>query len=538
MTTPDEFRSLLAAPAGARIEFKTAATRYDFTELLQYIVAIANEGGGKILLGVTDKRPRTVVGTEAFPEPGQSEAVIEQKLAHRVPIEEYRHEDKRVLIVHVPARLPGSAWDYDGKYLRRSGDALAAMTDRDLRSIFAEVAPDFSAEICSGAAINDLNPEAIATFRERWAQRSDNPRIRALNDEQVLLDCGLVTSSGVTFAALILLGKAEALNRHLPHAEIIFEYRSQEAAGPAQDRVEFRQGFLLYQDKLWDHINLRNDRQSYQDGFFRTEISTFDELVVREAVLNALCHRDYRLGGSIIVRQYARRLEIVSPGGFPAGITIQNILDQQAPRNYRLADACLRYGLVERAGQGVNLMFERSIRQSKALPDYRRSSEHLVFLTLEGTLINPAFLRFLERVGLEKLQGFSTEDFLVLNLLKDDMLAPPALAARLPKLLELGVVERVGKGRGARYLLSRSLYASMGQTGVYTRRRGLDHNTNMELLYRHIVDSATSGVPLRELKQVLPSASLREIQSMLQELKSAGRIRVEGISRGAHWFPS
>lgn len=71
MTTAADFKSILEAAEGSRLEFKEAKNRYDFDELLHYCVALANEGGGKIVLGVTDKRPRHVVGTQAFLEPGR-----------------------------------------------------------------------------------------------------------------------------------------------------------------------------------------------------------------------------------------------------------------------------------------------------------------------------------------------------------------------------------------------------------------------------------------------------------------------------------
>lgn len=93
------------------------------------------------------------------------------------------------------------------------------------------------------------------------------------------------------------------------------------------------------------------------------DVPTFDEVQVREALLNAVAHHDYRLGGSVFVRQFAQRLEVVSPGGFPPGITMANALDRQSPRNRRLAEALARCGLIERSGQGMNLMFERAIRQ-------------------------------------------------------------------------------------------------------------------------------------------------------------------------------
>ena len=185
-------------------------------------------------------------------------------------------------------------------------------------------------------------PDAIAVFRERWAQKSRDPRKLQWSDAETLNNAELVIDGQLTYAALILFGSRSALGRCLAQAEVVFEYRSSNASGPAADREDYREGFFAWQDKLWEKINLRNDKQSYQDGLFRMDLLTFDEVPVREALLNAIAHRDYRLGGSVFVRQYPQRLEFVSPGGFPPGITSTNILNQQNPRNRRLAEALAR----------------------------------------------------------------------------------------------------------------------------------------------------------------------------------------------------
>jgi ATP-dependent DNA helicase RecG len=153
------------------------------------------------------------------------------------------------------------------------------------------------------------------------------------------------------------------------------------------------QDFFFYHDRLWNEINSRNDRQSFQEGLFRTDVLTFDEESVRESVLNAVAHRDYRHGGSVFVRQYPKRLEVISPGGFPAGITPENILDGQNPRNRRLAEALAKCGLIERSGQGVNLMFENAVRQGKALPSFVGTTADEVRLTLEGAVQHPDMIR-------------------------------------------------------------------------------------------------------------------------------------------------
>lgn len=538
MTTPAEFEALLSEPEGRRLEFKAARNRYDFDELVRYVVAIANEGGGTIVLGVSDSRPRRVLGTRAFPEPGRTEGGIFERLGRRVSVETLEYTGHRILLVHVPPRLPGEAWHERGTYWMRAGESLVPMPDDELRLIHAESAPDFSADPLDDLSLEELDPDAIQEFRRRWALREGNARIETWSAEELLQNAEMMVGGRLTRAALLLLGTEAAVRRRLPQAEIVFEYRSSEAAGPPQDRAEFQAGFLLTQDRLWEALSRRNDRQSYQDGLFRAEVPTFDEAVVREAVLNAFCHREYRLGGSLFVRQYPRRLEVISPGGFPPGVTRENILDQQNPRNRRLADALRRCGLVERAGQGVNLMFERSVRQSKPLPEYREAGPHAVHLVVHGNVTNPAFLGFIERVGEERLASFDTRDLLILHRLQANEPVPEELRARLPRLLEIGVVESVGRGRGARYLLSRRFYSAMGQRGVHTRRRGLGREEHKALILRHLREHGRQeGVALGELQEVLPSRSRHQLNQMLSELRDEGLVRLEGQRRWARWFP-
>jgi len=531
-TSREHLQHWLEESGGIHLEFKQARNHFHFDKLVEYCVALANEGGGKIVLGVTDRRPRSIVGTSAFAEPGRTEAGLHQRLNHRVSIEEMRIETKRVLIVHVPARLPGTAWQIDGRYLKRAGDELRALSESELRMIFAEAGPDFSGLLCPAATLSDLSPAAIGDFRNRWAKRQAHIRPSGWDDEQTLRDAELLVDGIPTYAAMILFGTKAALDRLLPQAEIVFEYRPSEASGAAASRIEFRGGFFLLYDELWNAINLRNDRQSYQEGLFRVELPTFDEVPVREALLNAVAHRDYRLGSSVFVRQYPRRLEIVSPGGLPAGVTPENILDQQNPRNRRLAEALGRCGLIERSGQGMNLMFETAIRQGKPLPSFAGTAAHETRLTLEGGVESPAFVRYMERLGEKILGAFSTNDFLALDYIHREISLPEHLKARVPGLVAVGAIESIGRGRGSRYLLSQALYAAIGQRGVGTRKRGLDNETKKALLEKHLRNQGEAGAPLSELQQVLPADSRQAVQRLLNELRLEKRIELRGSVGG------
>jgi ATP-dependent DNA helicase RecG len=534
-TSREQLQIWLEAPEGTNLEFKEARNNFHFDTLVDYCVALANEGGGKIILGATDRRPRSIVGTQAFAEPGRTEAGLHERLSHRIPVEELIVEEGRLLIVHVPARLAGTAWQINGRYLKRAGDELAPLDGSELRAIFAEAGPDFSAETCPGATLADLDSSAIAGFRERWAQKSRDERKRSWTDIETLVNAELMVDGQVTIAALILFGTRTALGRYLAQAELVFEYRSSEASGPAADREEYREGFFLWQEAIWKKIDLRNDRQSYQDGLFRMDLPTFDEVAVREALLNAVAHRDYRDGGSVFVRQFPQRLEIVSPGGFPPGITPSNVLDQQKPRNRRLAEALAKCGLIERSGQGMNLMFERAIRQGKPLPSFEGTSPSQVRLTLEGMVKSAAFVRFMERLGEETLRSFGTYDFLALDSLHREEPLSDLMRSRLPRLIDSGAVEMIGRGKGTRYILSQRFYAALGSKGVYTRKRGLDHETNKALLEQHLRRQGELGSPLSELRQVLPALAESAIQSLLGELRSEGRVELRGLRRWAKW---
>jgi ATP-dependent DNA helicase RecG len=283
-------------------------------------------------------------------------------------------------------------------------------------------------------------------------------------------------------------------------------------------------------------VNQRNDRQHYRDGLFVFDIPTFNEDVVREALLNAVSHRDYRLPGSVFIRQFPTRLEIISPGGFPEGITPENCLYKQAPRNRTIAEALERCGLVERSGQGFDKMFSLCIREAKPLPGFSGTDPYQVCLKLDGAIQDPAFIKFLEKVGAETARSFYVDDLLVLNLLRQEKPVPDNLAPRLQNLRDAGVLELLSRGRGARYILSQKFYDFSGKKGAYTRKRGLDRETNKELIIRHLKHHKKGTI--KEFEEVLPTLKRTQIHTLLMELKAENRIVHHGGRKLGHWKPA
>jgi len=535
--TQQELDDLILVKEDEHVEFKEAKSGFRQNSLFEYGVALANEGGGQLVLGVTNRRPRRVVGTSAFENIEATKHNLLDALRLRVEIEEIAHSQGRVLVFTFPSRPIGMPLHLDGKYLMRSGESLVAMSADQLQRIFVEAGPDFSVEICSTASVADLEAEAIEVFRQRWFKKSGNPAIQSVRLEQLLEDSELALDGRVTYAALILMGSRKALGRYLPQAELILEYRASEDQIEASQRFEFRQGFLNYHDDLWAQINARNEVTSIRDGLFRREIPAFNEDAVREAVLNAICHRDYRLGGSIFVRQFPRRLEISSPGGLPSGITPDNILRKQSPRNRRLAEACSKCGLVERSGQGMDRIFDASLREGKGLPDFSGTDDHEVVLTMRGEVIDKSFIALLDLAEKHDIV-LNVHHLVVLDIIRQNQAPPPKAARLIEHLVNIGLVEHVGKGKLSRLILSRGMYRYLGEPGSYTRYTGLDREEKKALILKHIKLAESRGASLSEFRQVLPQLTNDQVRHLVYELAEEGEVSVVGRAKNARWFVS
>lgn len=183
-------------------------------------------------------------------------------------------------------------------------------------------------------------------------------------------------------------------------------------------------------------------------------------------------------------------------------------------------------------------MFKETICQGKSLPNFSYTDETQVFLTLPGDIQDAHFLRFLEKVGQERLKEFSIEDFLILDLVHREESIPVKWQPNVKRLLSAGIIEKFSRGRGVRYLFSRKYYDFIGKSGTYTHKRGLDRETHKELLLKHIVAHKQIGSRLQELMQVLPMLSKDQVQTLIKALKHQGAIFNQGTTRSALWYPT
>ena len=477
MTTIDEFNKLLQGHEDVNLEFKSAENSFSANkDLPDYCAAISNEGGGKLILGVApDHR---IIGTRAFQNThNKLSNELLQKLRIRIDVEELKYPEGRILIFHIPPHPQGQPIKSTGKYKypMRAGESLVEMDNATLKRILNETEADFSSQIITDLSLVDMDDQAMDNFKKLWAKKAQRDDYLSYSNKKTLRSIGLLSEKGLNYASLILFGRKEKIDELVPGSEIIFEWRQDSKKIPYDYRKNWREPFFKIYNDIWETINARNIRFPFQEGLFQREIYAFSEKPVREAVLNAVAHRDYTIHNrSVFIKASPEEFLIESPGGFPYGITIENILRETYWRNRRIAETLEKAGLVERSGQGMDDIFESTIKEGKGLPDLSGSDDFSVRLGIPAKVKDKNFIMFIEKITREKQIILSFDEIYELEKIREHQ--PVTEIEYRKKFLDIGIIERVGKTSGAKYILSHKYYAHEGKIGEHTRLSGLERD--------------------------------------------------------------
>ncbi len=508
------------------IEFKLAERKFSFDSgkksLCGYIVALANEGGGRLVFGVTDKKPRIVRGTNAFKNTDKLEKSLYHKLKRRITVSKLSVNGKRVLIIDIPSRPIGEALELEGQYLMRVRDALVPMSPDKLKEINNEAVSDFSSKTLPNAVYDDLTPDAIKELRRLLTNSNRVEKdLTKQADKQMLQDLGLIDGDKITVAALVLLGSSVTLKKFIPNSEIRYGYKSNKKEIRNQESVIYTNGYLSYYNKLWEKIDSRNLVLHIPQGLLVKEKKVFNEETVREAVNNAIIHRDYSEHEPIILIQSPYILNITSPGGLPHGVTLENIASTTKTRNKLIADVLYKCEFVEQFGNGVNLMIKNQLSLGKNPPNYSKTDKYRVILSLDGNIKDIEFAKYVLKVA-TKLEIFlnDTELLLLYDIREGKKVENNKI---LEELSRAGIVEHLGSNK---FILSKRYYAAINRKGVYTRRRGLDKETNKELIIRHLKHYKKGY--MKDFLDALKNVPKSTINSYLTELKKDGIIKLIG----------
>ena len=502
--------------------------------ILGYVVALCNEGGGRMVIGMKDAYPHEVVGTRQNENAlGDLEGNIYRDLGIRTEVYELYEDEAnktgRVVVIEVPSRPTGKAFRFEDVPLMRVGEDLHPMDDKTYLSIIQESEPDFSEQICEGAKLKDLDPKAIKVMKEKYAKRQNNPSFVSLDDRQALSDLKLIDGDHVTNAAVLLVGKESFINKRFPQAKVMLEYRNTEAQIHFDNRLEFGQPFFILIDKLWDAINLRNGSVPIREGSYIFGIPFFNEDVIREVANNAFAHRNYRINSEIVVKQYPMKLIVVNAGGFPKGVTIDNLLTTPSiPRNRLLADILAKTGIGERSGQGMDKIFLNTLSEGKPEPDYSESDDFNVTAILSANVKDKAFAMFVQGIqqSLPEDKKLTVFDVMTLCEVRDGK-KPLSNKQIAQKLEQMGFLEKRGKTNAVHYILPRRYYELAGDTAAYSLATDWDIDQVWAVIRPYL--QKYGKAKRADLDKVIGNhISEKQMRRYLDELREKGLIETEG----------
>lgn len=508
--------------------------------IIGYVTAFANEGGGHLVLGIHDAFPHKVVGTtQCSNATGKLEQDIYRETKIRITVTELFDENKkRVLVISIPSRPAGKVYKFEDVALMRVGEELLPMSEEQYLKIIQEQEPDFSEKFCDGLFFDDLDSNAILKLKEAYSKKQDNPQFLTLTNEQALQDLSLVHQNKITYAALILVGKETAIKKIIPQAAINLEYRNTLTQINFDNRQIFSEPYFLSIEKLWDAINQRNGKVPVQQGPFIFDIPFFNKEVIREAVNNAVAHRDYRKSSEVVIKQFPNELHITNPGGFPFGVNLQNLLTvNSTPRNRLLSDVLAKTGVVERSGQGIDKIFYQSISEAKPEPDYTKSDDFQVELRLSGIVEDKAFALFIRQIQTNRKddEKLSVQEIISLNRIRKGENKNDLNATILKKMEKEGLIERVGKTNSQKIILSKEYFVFTGKQGEYTAEKPVDAYHIGMMVMNHINEFGKGK--MGEFETLLSKFMTRaQIKYTVTKLVEQGMLDKKGEGRGTEYF--
>ncbi|WP_324670315.1 ATP-binding protein [Geochorda subterranea] len=560
--TPERLRALIRSGETNAVEFKGERRGpLSDRDLVEAVVCLANRPGtehGWLLVGVEDDgeitglRPRQ---RGRWPDPVQVQALIANltrpSLACRVEIVDVG--GRKVMAVEVPpvATPVGTA---DGKYLRRGmtrdgRPECVPFHYHEMQSLQATRGVlDYSALVIPEATWDDLDPLEFERFRRsiRESGRGD-ASLLTLSDVDLAKALGAVEANhkvrGIRLLGLLLFGREDVLRRYMPTHEVAFQVLE---GTLVKVNDFFRWPLLRVMEELVARFQARNAEQEVSIGLLRIGVPDYPLRAFREGLANALVHRDYTRLGAVHVQWHPDRIEISNPGGFPDGVRLDNLLvTPPRPRNPLLADAFKRAGIVERTARGVDTIFYEQLRNGRPAPSYQRSTETDVVLVLPGGQANLAFVRLVieeDRAG----RPLGLDELLILNELWLERRITTSEAVRLTqksqtevravleRLVESGLIEARGEGRGRSYHLSAKTYRRLGEAAAYVRQRGFEpiQQEQMVLQFVRSHGRVTRG-QVMELCRIGPSQATR----LLRKMTESGRLVRHGTGKGAWYAP-
>jgi ATP-dependent DNA helicase RecG len=448
---------MLKNKPGQRLIFLPVA---EVEPLAECLVALANGDGGMIVLGLdSNGRPTDSIWEE------EAEGALREALrlchppvpTHWQPVE----TPSGVLIgIEVPRSPDLHALD-DGRVLVRQGEYNRPLSGHEVRDLAAgKNSADFEMEVVPGAQPDDLDPDIIRDYLD---QRQARGAPRVLDVPQMLWEIGATDRAGnPTTVGILLFGRKPQL--FFPQSGVVFvkfagtEPRGEDGGIGYGRRDEIGGNLARIIERTWNIIFEEMRVGATVNGLERAELLEYPRFAVREALVNAVAHRDYRIRGRRIeIRMYADRLEIISPGGLPGYMTLDNLVEEHFSRNPRLVSGLFQWGYIEELGLGIDQMIEEMVQQGHEPPVFR-AMPHLFTVQLHNKRERTPAPKWTHSMNERQTRALTyvRENGSISNREYQQLcpdVSPETLRLDLKDLVDRSVLLKIGSKKGTHYIL-------------------------------------------------------------------------------------
>ena len=490
------------------IDFKPwQGTKEDLRVACEYAACFANASGGVVVFGVADKvrgRLQAILGARGFDLDIFRRGIFDGTrpgIDAEVEVIAVPEGTGKLLVVRVPAGTRKPYGTSAGLFKQRVGKNCMPLDPVAFqRAQISSAAVDWSGAPAMGIGIHDLDSLQIERARQILRSKAPSSGLIELPELAFLQGLEAVRNGQVTHAGMLLFARRDVLAQHCPQAQFHYVLHDSETSVARNDIDRLP---LLEAVERMEQIFLGplNPEKEIEIGLFKLRIPQFPIEGVREAVLNALTHRDYQHPGEILVRHSVQELVVTSPGGFVDGITPENILRHEAvPRNRTLANALVKLRLVESSGIGRKRIFRSALVYGKRRPIYTTDGLS-VTLRMFNQGAHEALARLIARldvqgaeVGLDQLlvlDAMLGQDFIDVGQAADVLQLPKEDARRVLEAMAvppLSLIERKGHTASATFHLAKGVAKELKGKAAYTKTRGLNPVRYAEMVREYLKD--------------------------------------------------
>jgi ATP-dependent DNA helicase RecG len=536
------------------VEFKSDRKKYSDTLLIEEIVGMANTKGGELYLGVEDNGKITGLHKDHEDVNGLRALVANMTVPSlSIRAEILFEEDKKILKIEIPMSKSITATS-SGKILRRRLKADGSpenipMYPYEINTRLSELSLlDFSAQMLSGAEYEDLNPNERIRLRKIIELRHGDSTLLELNDEELDKALQLIKEENgkiiPTITGMLLIGREERLKELMPTAKAVFQVLD---GTSVRKNEEFSKPLLETFEIFEENFKVWNPEMEIENGLFRIPIPEFSYNAFREALVNAFCHRDYSMIGSVRLAITDEGMTISNPGGFIEGVNLQNLLTVEPHgRNQTLANALKRIGLAERTGRGIDRIFEGSIVYGRPWPDYSESTSTVVKLFIQRAKPDLPFIKMIYEAGNKNGKSLSINSLMILSLIKFEYkvnlhrimekinLSDSRAKAAIYRLIEEGLIEETGGAKNKNYILSRNIYKENDNVIGYIRQTGINSIRNEEMVLK-LAEETLEGISREDVVQLL-NVTTDKAYRILKKMVTENKLQRVGNNRGAKYI--